>query len=202
MICDYREKKIIEKLKERKIIIKVENLKVGDFLISDEIIIERKKAEDFARSIIDGRIFSQYEELKQYKTPIIIIEGDLNHINTKIHINSLRGMLLRLILEGINIIYSKNIDETIEYLILLEKKYEKKQILRRYKYGKKPTKDIEYYKKYILESFPGIGPTLADRLLQKFKNLNNIFNASSDELRDIKGMNKKIIKSFKEILEN
>jgi len=201
MICDYREAKIIEILKEKDILIKTENLKIGDFLISDEIIIERKRAEDFAKSIIDGRIFSQYEDLKQYKIPIIIIEGDLHSIKTNIHPNSLRGVILRLIMEGINIIFSKNEEETVEYLILLEKKYEKDGVLRKYKYGKKPIKDKEYYKRYILESFPGIGPTLAERLLEKFKTLKNIFNASSNELIEVKGMNKKIIKNLKDILE-
>ena len=40
---------------------------------------------------------------------------------------------------------------------------------------------------YIIEGFPGIGPTTARKLIEKFKTIKNIINASKEELEEILG---------------
>ena len=40
---------------------------------------------------------------------------------------------------------------------------------------------------FILEGFPDIGPVTAKKLLEKFKNLKNIFNASLEDLKEAIG---------------
>jgi len=40
---------------------------------------------------------------------------------------------------------------------------------------------------FILEGFPGIGPTTAKKLLKKFKSIKKIINASEEELKEILG---------------
>ena len=40
-------------------------------------------------------------------------------------------------------------------------------------------------KEFILESFPNIGPKTAESLLKRFKTLNNIFSAKSNQLYPI-----------------
>jgi len=39
--------------------VKVKQLELGDYVLSDEVIIERKTVEDFLASMLDGRLFSQ-----------------------------------------------------------------------------------------------------------------------------------------------
>jgi len=41
----------------------IDHLPVGDFVVSGQIIFERKRADDFAASLIDGRLFSQAARL-------------------------------------------------------------------------------------------------------------------------------------------
>jgi len=67
IIMDYREfnPDILNILLDYGISITVKNLKVGDFIINDEIAIERKTTQDFAQSIIDGRLFRQAENMKK-----------------------------------------------------------------------------------------------------------------------------------------
>ena len=50
---------------------------------------------------------------------------------------------------------------------------------------------------FILESFPGIGPKKAKLLLKKFENLNNIFNASSEDLKKLIGKKAEIFNILK-----
>jgi len=57
--------KIPNKLIDHGISITVKNLKVGDYIINDEIVIERKTTQDFAQSIIDGRLFKQAKNMKK-----------------------------------------------------------------------------------------------------------------------------------------
>ena len=52
---------------------------------------------------------------------------------------------------------------------------------------------------FIIESFQGIGPKTAKKLLKEFKTVKNIINASKDELKDSIG---KKSESFKIVDEN
>jgi len=52
-------------------------LDVGDYLLSPEIVIERKSIPDLIGSLKSGRLHSQAEGLcRQYKNPILMIEFD------------------------------------------------------------------------------------------------------------------------------
>jgi len=66
-------------------------------------------------------------------------------------------------------------------------------------HAKKKSLNFEEQKQYIIESFPGIGPATAKRLLAKFKTINKIMNADEEEL-------KKILKSktsvFRKLLDS
>ncbi len=53
-------------------------LEIADYLVQTEdkwIAIERKRASDFLKSISDGRLFKQLENLQQYEDARIILEG-------------------------------------------------------------------------------------------------------------------------------
>ena len=64
-------------LSKYDILITQETLSIGDFIISDRTAIERKTVDDFASSIIDGRLFEQMSNLKSaYDMPILMIEGE------------------------------------------------------------------------------------------------------------------------------
>jgi ERCC4-type nuclease len=51
---------------------------------------------------------------------------------------------------------------------------------------------------FILESFPGIGPKNARKLLEKFSTLQNIFTASQDELQKVIGKKAEVFKILEE----
>ncbi len=54
------------------------SLEIADYLVQTEdkwIAVERKRASDFLKSISDGRLFKQLENLQKYDDPRIILEG-------------------------------------------------------------------------------------------------------------------------------
>ena len=77
VIVDHREpNSIINELKLNANI-KVQQLEIGDYVVSENTIIERKSRTDFEQSIIDQRLFRQMKNLKDwYENVIIIIEGN------------------------------------------------------------------------------------------------------------------------------
>ena len=76
---DYREKPsgLHDLLKNCGASVEIAKLSHGDYIINDKITIERKTADDFLLSIIDGRLFNQLSNLKKFCShPILLIEGN------------------------------------------------------------------------------------------------------------------------------
>ncbi|MBP7653172.1 hypothetical protein KA977_07100 [Candidatus Dependentiae bacterium] len=73
---DYREEHsgILELFKTSGEEFKILKLEYGDYLISNQLAIERKTADDFVVSIIDGRLFKQVINLvKNFNYRCLII---------------------------------------------------------------------------------------------------------------------------------
>jgi len=195
VIIDERERasEIPELLVKKGVSIRFRQLPVGDYLISEKIAIERKSLKDFSKSIFDGRLFDQISRLKEaYDIPVIIVEGDYTELPfVTENLNALRGALLSLAIDfDIKIIHSINKEETAEYIALIAKHEMKKQGSSQYPLVKgKPPKieKIKDWQLYVLQSLPGIGIKSAEKLLNEFKNLKNVFNASEKELARIIG---------------
>ena len=62
VIADDRESKnqVIKFLSDMKnVFVVVKRLSVGDYIVDNQLVFERKTLKDFARSIVDGRLFKQ-----------------------------------------------------------------------------------------------------------------------------------------------
>jgi Fanconi anemia group M protein len=202
IIIDTREKQsfIAANLLRKKANIKFENLDVGDYLIGD-VLIERKNFSDFVSSILDKRLQEQMSNLRKNEKCFLLIEGfDYNYKKFNIRENAVRGMILSVALDfQIPIIYTKNEDETAEFLILTAKKQGNKKQGHSIRQSKTP-RTLQEQKQFILEGFPGIGQATAKKLLGKFRSLNEIFKADEEQLKKSE-MNDSKIKSFRGILE-
>ena len=57
--------------------VKIENLALVDYLLSNRVAVEFKTKIDFVGSIIDKRIFRQAKALKEnFEKPLIILQGE------------------------------------------------------------------------------------------------------------------------------
>lgn len=129
----------------------------------------------------------QPQEGKSKKTARLFLEG--------IHPNSIRGFLLSITLKHkIPIIFSKNEKDTAMYISVLARRKEKETSLN----IKKKTLSKRERIQFILESFPGIGPKAAKKLLQEFKTIKNILNSPQEKLKKIIGKKSEIFKLVEE----
>ena len=188
IIVDHREKNslVISELQKIGFKIKFEQLPVADYLINN-IAIERKTISDFKSSIINKRIISQLQELKQYPKHILILEGleSTNPYSGAIHENAFRGFILAVVLEfKTPLVYTLNEKDTAKYISVLANKKEKSEQSIR---ASKILLTNEEQVQFILEGFPNVGPATAKKLIGKFKTLKGIINASEEELQNTIG---------------
>lgn len=202
IVCDTRERvsQIYQELKNLsndsfEVDVLIEQLTLGDYQLSNEVLIERKTIADLESSIIDGRIFSQLDSLSEkVSKPGLIIEGFINFSDNDNRINnkSLIGLITSIGLNyRIPIFFTRNQKETALFLYVIAKREQfgvKTEIKHRFSKNKMSFSDQQLF---ILESFPDIGPTLAKSLLKKFKNIKGIANASVKELQEVEKMGPK-----------
>jgi Fanconi anemia group M protein len=203
--ADSREgnSKVIRHLSQMDIDVKVNSMAVGDYQVSDEVVIERKTAKDFVDSIIDKRLFKQARELsEEFKRPLLILEGD-DIYNGMLHPNAVRGTLASIAIDfGISIIPTRNSEDTAAMI---------KRIAVREQTGEKPHIQIRTDKKpvslweqqlFIVESLPNIGPVNAKNLLQHFGSVLNVINDSESELQEVEGIGEKTAQNIRKVIES
>jgi len=201
IFVDFREDNNVKTLLEKNGgIIKEMNLEVGDYLCSDRLCIEKKTADDFINSIIDGRLFKQLEELKDnFEKPVIIVEG--NNFRETMNENAVKSALASIILDyEIPIIMTKNEEDTAKTIYWFSKREQIESERPVGIKGKKKPKDIKKLQEYIISGFPGISTKISKRVLEKFKTIKNFGNATEEELVKIDGIGKALAKKLNKML--
>lgn len=203
--ADTREgnSKVIRHLNEMELDVQVKTMAVGDYQVSDEVIIERKTAKDFVDSITDKRLFKQANDLREeFKKPIIILEGD-NFYSGFLNPNAIRGSMASIALDfGISILPTRNAQDTaamIKRIAIREQKGDKSPISLRTE--RKPA-NIWEQQLFIIESLPNIGPVNAKRLLEYFGTVTDIINAPVEELVKVEGIGKKTAKNIRKVIDS
>jgi len=195
IIADYREKNslVISELSALGAEVQIKNLQVADFLIQNTAV-ERKTASDFISSMINKRLFRQLEEIKQYPQHFLLIEGNLQE-QPFTNQNALRGFILSIIQDyKVPIIYSENEKESALFLYLLAKKSKNSDSIRANKKILSKKEQLQY----ILEGFPGIGPSSAKKLLKKYKSLSALFKAPIADIKNTIGKKSNIFQLLEE----
>jgi DNA excision repair protein ERCC-4 len=205
IVVDEREKNsnIPELLKNAGAVIDFTQLKVGDYVVSSEIAVERKTVRDLISSIYDGRLFLQCSDLvKHYQKPLLVVQGniaelaeapeDVEDTDTKLHaerVSLAYDALITVATEfRIPIIHTPSAEQTAQLLVTLVNRSlcEGKAtgpLLRKIK----KENPIYIQQLSVLASLPGVGEKLAVRMLKKFHTPIRALNATAAELAAIPG---------------
>ncbi len=202
IICDNREtaSPVVRALSLMGIRLKLEQLTVADYVISERVGIERKSAKDFNDSIIDGRLFTELGKLgEKFSRPILILEGD-PFKNSNISENALYGAITSIILNlGISIYKTENAIATAQFIYQLARKEQSfpKSSLN-IRFDKAPIETSRLLE-YIVAGIPGINSLRAKNLLKELKTLQNVFLADIPDLTKIENIGKKIAQEIYKI---
>jgi ERCC4-type nuclease len=169
-------------------------LETGDFRVDGSVLIERKTAADFGRSLIDGRLFSQAVRLANSTLrTALILEGDQAEWEAvPVSDEALQGACISLSLVfDIPLLFSNGPGETARLLV-----YAAGQLQRARLGGQIPSRKTRAKRRStrqlrILQALPEVGPKRARWLLEHFGSVRACFNAEPAELAAVDGISRK-----------
>lgn len=206
IFVDVREQgPIVENLFSLGANVKVGTLKAGDFILSEDVGVERKIISDFVTSLVDGRLFEQAKKLKEsFTKAIVILEGNFSEVFSVRQVNpaAIWGAFASLVLDfNLNLLFSENPRQSAELLLAIAKREQlekKKEFSARLDVKPKTLIDMQ---QFFVEGLPSVGPTLARNLLQHFGSPKAVVNASLEDLQKVGGVGEKKAEFIKKILE-
>jgi DNA excision repair protein ERCC-4 len=202
IIADDREPKndVIKYLTTRPDVgISIKRLSVGDYLVDNRLLFERKTIHDFAVSIIDERLFKQTARLAGAKQKaVLILEGTATDLSkTGVQRQALQGALITIsLIFGIPVLRSLAPAETADLMIYATRQIQSNAQGISKRGGYRP-KTKHARQKYILQGLPGIGPERAKRLIERFATVERVMTASVEDLQTVDGIGKDTAEKIK-----
>ena len=181
----------------------------ADFLIlghKQRVGVQRKQfPDDLLASLTDGRLYDQLPRLSDLDRALLVIEGHgqwtedgelIGNKYQRMNISQFYGLLYTIMFEfGVPSIWVGSMRDTIEVLVSLEawsKKKKHKALTQRPGPSKSTwgSTSEQHFAQHILQGFPGVGPELAGRIVEKFEGVPLTWTHSVDELMEVEGLGK------------
>jgi len=205
---DNRETKsgVLEHLKDFRVVVEPKQLKVGDYVCSDRVCVERKTIPDFLQSMLNQRIFEQLGSMcSSFERPVLILEGNQNLLFSErnIHANAVRGMLTSIAVDfGVPIIWTQNARQTAAQIFWIANR---EQVLERREPSIRANKKVPTtarQQEFLVAGLPNVSSKLSRRLLKKFKTVKRVFNAKEERLMKVDKIGKLKAKKIYELLNS
>lgn len=200
--ADAKQKgKVLQHLEKAGAKLELRDLEVGDFLIGEDVAVATKSGTDFILNVVDGSLLDNLNRLRaNYSRVILVVEGD--YFTARFHQTAfdVHKGIAKLTGLGIPVLYSAGPEHTgalIYYLAEdVQHRPEGVQDMR----TNAPAIRFEAVQ-YLLEGLPGVGAETAERLYKHFGTALAVFNASSEELTAVEGIDEAAAKKIRRILE-
>lgn len=196
-----RDEALLRCLRERDGVAVVrERLPLGDYCVDGGVLFERKTAADFARSLIDGRLFSQASRLLDAtERPALILQGGADEWSaTGVRREAIQGAVITLMLIfDLPLFRAKDSGEAARILI-----YTGRQLMRLRTGGDRVFRQVKAKRRAtrqrrVLQSLPGIGTERARALLEHFGSVEACILASAEELSAVDGIGRKTAEAIR-----
>jgi len=181
--------------------IEIRQLEIGDYLLSDRMVVERKTRADFEASIVDGRLFSQVTDLcAALPRVVVIVEGDAPD-ESRLSRGALLGAYSALISDfGCVLFFTRSPSATAEMLYALAHHEQVATSRATPVYAKRKARSIADRQRAVVEALPNVGPTLAEALLKYFDTVENVMSAPESELLEVGKIGEKKASELRKLL--
>jgi len=171
---------------------RLETLAVGDYVLSDRVVVERKGVDDFLDTLVGGDR-SMFEQVgaaaRHYARPVVVIEGDRLYESRNVHPNAIRGALASLAVDfGASVMQTADADGTADLLEVIARREQETDDRAVSVHGEKGGKTLAEQQEYVVGSVAEVGPVTARALLEHFGSVEAVMMAEEDDLLAVDGV--------------
>jgi Fanconi anemia group M protein len=171
---------------------RLETLAVGDYVLSDRAVVERKTVSDFLDTLTGGdrSMFEQVgDAARSYGRPVVIIEGGDLYGQRNIHEKAINGALASLSVDfGASVLRTGNESETADLLETIASREQDDGNREVSVHGEKQSKTLGEQQEYVVTSVAEVGPVTARNLLEYFGTVEAVMTATDEELQAVDGI--------------
>ena len=139
---------------------RLETLAVGDYVLSDRVVVERKAVDDFLDTLVGGdrSLFEQVgAAARHYARPVVVIEGDRLYESRNVHPNAIRGALASLAVDfGASVMQTSDADETADLLEVIATREQETDDRAVSVHGEKGGKTLAEQQEYVVGSVAAV----------------------------------------------
>jgi Fanconi anemia group M protein len=185
---------------------RLETLEVGDYVLSDRVVVERKTVADFLDTLTGGdrSMFEQVgDAARHYARPVVVIEGGNLYGERSVHPNAIRGALSALAVDfGASVLRTGDEDETTDLLAVIATREQEQEDREVSVHGEKQSKTLAEQQEYVVASIAEVGPVTARTLLDHFGSVEAVMTADHESLQEVDGVGDVTADRIREVIES
>ena len=171
---------------------RLETLEVGDYVLSDRVVVERKAVEDFLETLVGGdrSLFEQVgAAARHYARPVVVIEGERLYEARNVHPNAIRGAIASLAVDfGASVLRTTDADDTADLLEVIARREQETDDRNVSVHGEKGGKTLAEQQEYVVGAVAEVGPVTARALLAHFGSVEAVMGATEEDLLAVDGV--------------
>jgi Fanconi anemia group M protein len=183
---------------------RLETLAVGDYVLSDRVVVERKTVADFLDTLVGGdrSLFEQVgDDARHYARPVVVIEGGDLYGERNVHPSAIHGALASLAVDfGASVLRTSDADETADLLATIARREQEDAERDVSVHGEKQSRTLDEQQEYVVASIAEVGPVVARSLLDAFGSVEAVMMAEEGELREAEGVGEVTATRIREVV--
>jgi ERCC4-related helicase/ERCC4-type nuclease len=185
---------------------RLETLEVGDYVLSDRVVVERKTVEDFLDTLTGGdrSLFEQLgDAVRNYSRPVVVVEGENLYGQRNVHPKAIHGALASLAVDfGASVMQTAGEEETADLLEVIATREQTREDREVSVHGEKQSKTLSEQQEYVVASIAEVGPVTARALLSELGSVEAVINADGDALQEIEGVGPVTAERIREVVSS
>ena len=183
---------------------RLETLEVGDYVLSDRVVVERKSVSDFLDTLTGGdrSLFDQVgDAARHYARPVVVVEGEDLYGERNVHPNAIRGALASLAVDfGASVLRTTDEADTADLLHVIAGREQELDDREVSVHGEKGSKTLVEQQEYVVSAIADIGPVTARALLDEFGTVEGVMIANEDDLLEVSGVGQVTAERIREVI--
>jgi Fanconi anemia group M protein len=183
---------------------RLETLAVGDYVLSDRVVVERKSVADFLDTLVGGdrSMFEQVGDMaRHYARPVVVLEGGGLYSERDVHPNAIRGALSSLAIDfDASVLRTEDEDGTAELLATIARREQETGDREVSVHGEKQSRTLAEQQEYVVSSIADVGPVTARSLLAEFGTVEAVMTAREDDLLAAEGVGEVTAERIREVV--